>query len=1399
MQMSHRVRLVLVFSLFAAASSLTVPRVGCCEEPGSETPFLSLVPNGGSYWDAPLGTHIAIHPDRNRLFTVGLQSTRRHLFHLDSVTGAIVASSTVEADSNWQCRDIEVWTRGEEVLVAWGISLGTERTQGKALERFDARTGFSKGIDSSLPFIAFEVDSINESAWGIVEGGTHYEIASLDLAGSVSQVTETAIRVPEAIVRDVILDATHSLLYALFQSTRDPVSQPHLAESGGFIIEYSLPTAIPLRQVIISKDNFRIGTMALDTRRRIIYLNPFEPGSRVYRVNAADMILEATFERSDFPFPFNTGGAVAVHPETGQVFLSNNNANDIDRRVILADLSAEAPELINSWRAGVAANRIIYDNRLRLAYAASQFSQSLTLIDSDQTAFALQAPIAASPYALTFDSAHSRLLLLTKSGVVFSIDPLQMRVTERIETFGHTPRVALNLDIPRGRVYLGTFGEVQPVVFDSGSLTQVATLDLPGSTLAVSQNDGLIFQTAYEYQSLSPINISSSTDGTLLRPVPADYRFGRTFTTVVDDTRKTLLGATNNRSAGLGRGVWYYNWVDDVSGDLVLPAPPFEGWTRFLMLDSEPVNGDIALVALSGITHYLALWNSRDDTTPYLLALQGASVLTDILMDTAGRRVLLLGSGGDPVKTLLYAVNLDGDPNVSIIPTDLAGIATAMALDESTRILWLASVTPSGLYRVPLPVPEGSGAPRFCEYSVEVNAQGASGRNRIDWRLSQQPDNRATLLLYRQDGELAAYRPLLPAGLPPSATEFLDTDVIPGIEYRYRVEIHQQDGVASGESPPAIPSIRDDATLLARPMQWLADLPRGTTATLTIVVEGVLSLLERATVNVAGTLMPDVSGLSVRTHPNVLPVPGTVQILVTADSQMMPGTYPIPIEVEFQGVTQIVWLFVRVSVPFGTKTGWVPPYPATSRKLGIHTDSVLREQSGNLLVIKGELGDIQGNARGTGVIARVDTGDANILEQTDKVSNDSYYSLSISLPELRRDTVVRARVTWMGSSTSPGGVSPILSLPVGGYSAVSGSLQDMASGPEKAVFAMGQAPIGSNQQDLNAMLADAKTTLLAEFTQEDRATLHSKSEIESAALASKEGEMLLLYAVADTTHGTISLENGESITPQELAAMINRLPVSTNTVLIIEGPKSGSFAAKSIDYRSGTTVLTSCAAGESNNRLSPWNRSFSGAFFDACRIPLSVADSFSVAGLSFLDFFIGQTQTPHLIAGTMADTKLHGRFVPALLSDLSPPEVLAFHARRQNDYSLMLQAAVADNRDSSDELKLVADIIAVDGTTVAEVVFEADNTSQFTHRANLVEPELPGFAIVLHAQDTSGNISIPLKVWVQTANTSLTFDVTGDGAVDAKDLLDLLSWSSQRRLPSLWKFTLLSEWFQSHQ
>ncbi len=171
----------------------------------NETSFVPLLSGGGAEWRGKETTLLALHPGRNRLYSVALAADARYrVIHRDTVTNGVVASSTTSLswDPVWEPYDLGVWANGDEVLVQWAEFMGGARTRGLALERIDLKTGFSRSVNPSVRFVAFGVDQARDSAWGIAEDQAreYFNVVSLDLASNVVSATEIPIAVPEAIL-----------------------------------------------------------------------------------------------------------------------------------------------------------------------------------------------------------------------------------------------------------------------------------------------------------------------------------------------------------------------------------------------------------------------------------------------------------------------------------------------------------------------------------------------------------------------------------------------------------------------------------------------------------------------------------------------------------------------------------------------------------------------------------------------------------------------------------------------------------------------------------------------------------------------------------------------------------------------------------------------------------------------------------------------------------------------------------------------------------------------------------------------------------------------------------------------------------------------------------------------
>ena len=717
----------------------------------NETTFISMLPYGGAEWQSIGETHVAIHSNQNRLYTVASTTTENQLIHWDTVTCGIIAFTKTAAERGWQCRDIEVWGDGNEVLVGWGQTVeSTVRTRGLAFERLDVHTGSSKSVDKSVQYIAFDIDQNLGETWGIGESqtGDNYNLIRVELEDGTVSEFDTSIPILEAIVRDVIVDATHRVLYALYQPTRE--DDPNRREDGGYFIAYDLPTAATLGQVIIPDDKFRMGGIALDEEREFLYAIPEEPqDNAIYRIDVSRLILDATFTTSQISSGYQTGSAIAVHKPTGYVFISNHNEQQIDRRVLLVDLLSDTPIVIGKWSSGVDPNQLVYDHRINLTYAVSQNSQSITLIFPDESSRSIQSLMVIQPWDMIYDASHKKILLLSKSGEIYSFDPFNNRLRDRVDTSGFEPDVVFNLDTLRSHFFVGNYGQRPPSVYDSETIIKIGGLTMWGGTLAISEKDGLLFQTYFMHLQSSPIYISSATDGSLLKTIPDSARFGTTFELALDDNRNLLYGITRTRNS-YNLNCWYFNWVTEASGDLVIPNTSWGSFYLFDYIAVEPNSGKIAIVGESGPDIYLLLYDSPFDTDPLLFSLDEVSLIMDIEMDSKNQMVVLLGIDKNTFKSRLYWLSLQDTSSLQQELLDFDSILEYMALDSINGKLWFASSIPSGLYVIPWS--PGIKKINKLENNITLNVEALSGYNHLKWALDFPLIDNVEFKFFRKDG-----------------------------------------------------------------------------------------------------------------------------------------------------------------------------------------------------------------------------------------------------------------------------------------------------------------------------------------------------------------------------------------------------------------------------------------------------------------------------------------------------------------------------------------------------------------------------------------------------------------------------------------------------------------------
>jgi hypothetical protein len=403
---------------------------------------------------------------------------------------------------------------------------------------------------------------------------------------------------------------------------------------------------------------------------------------------------------------------------------------------------------------------------------------------------------------------------------------------------------------------------------------------------------------------------------------------------------------------------------------------------------------------------------------------------------------------------------------------------------------------------------------------------------------------------------------------------------------------------------------------------------------------------------------------------------------------------------------------------------------------------------------------------------------------------------------LTRETVVRAQTTWLGSTTSPGGTSPVLHLPVGEYSVGPVKPYQATADPEPAVFVLGETPHGLIPQpsdaDLEAIVATAEATLLADFTSAERPVLRAKPDIESALASAYDGATVSIFAVADTTGGGIRLPDGNLLTPESLSGMVDGFGEDSKVLIMVEGPQSGAFA-REVLFRTGTTIITSCAAQEENNRMSPAHGSFSARFLEKCRLGRSVAQSFNAAEVYFLNPFYGQLQNPDFIEGELGSIQLRGRFISAELPDLVPPEVVAISPTDLVDAVLPLELAVmvSDNRDSRNALTVEAELLSSSGAILEQIGFLPPETTDGSHIAILPEAPLQGFGLRITATDQSGNHSLPISIWVSDSTRTMAYDIDSSGRIDRLDLVELLRMRKTDSVTGHWLFEFAQDWMGS--
>jgi hypothetical protein len=243
----------------------------------------------------------------------------------------------------------------------------------------------------------------------------------------------------------------------------------------------------------------------------------------------------------------------------------------------------------------------------------------------------------------------------------------------------------------------------------------------------------------------------------------------------------------------------------------------------------------------------------------------------------------------------------------------------------------------------------------------------------------------------------------------------------------------------------------------------------------------------------------------------------------------------------------------------------------------------------------------------------------------------------------------------------------------------------------------------------------------------------------------------------------------------------------------LEGPDSGFFAKRDKGYPEGTTVVTS--SSNQNNRMSPWDLSFSALFFSKCRKGYSIAKSFDLAEASFAnDQFGGQLQQPRLMRGRNVEESIQGRFFAGRLPDLTAPELVDVRIVRSEESHVTVQASAADDRVPENQLTIEAELIAANGETMGKMELAPVDSNDALQQVAVGPVSAPGIVMVLRAWDTAGNQSRSVPVWISHQENTSVFDLDEDERVGVSDLQELMKLGGEAGFYRLWLFDLSAYW-----
>ena len=161
--------------------------------------------------------------------------------------------------------------------------------------------------------------------------------------------------------------------------------------------------------------------------------------------------------------------------------------------------------------------------------------------------------------------------------------------------------------------------------------------------------------------------------------------------------------------------------------------------------------------------------------------------------------------------------------------------------------------------------------------------------------------------------------------------------------------------------------------------------------------------------------------------------------------------------------------------------------------------------------------------------------------------------------------------------------------------------------------------------------------------------------------------------------------------------------------------------------------------------------------------------------------------------GQTDDINLAYRFVPAVLPDLFPPEIMDYSIIEVSDTTYDLSVKAEDNRSNSSDIEITASIISLWGEALGTICLNPPEDAYGYHNSTITMDAAPGFFLYITASDQSGNRCDPEWLWI--TKNDLFFDIDNNDVVDCNDLVKWIGFNG--KLYQNWLFYLTEEWGRS--